>query len=84
MTNLNLTDMETCTKVFKREVIQDVELAEDRFGFEPETTAKVALCDNRFYEVGILLWPHLRQRKEDWLARRCPSGVGNREKCTIS
>ena len=41
-TNLNLTDMETCYKVFRREVLQSLDLAEDRFGFEPEVTAKVA------------------------------------------
>jgi len=53
-TNLNLTDMETCYKVFRREIIQKIELEEDRFGFEPEITAKVAaLADCRIYEVGI-------------------------------
>ena len=52
-TNLNLTDMETCTKVFKREVIQSIELTEDRFGFEPEVTAKIAQRRDRVYEVGI-------------------------------
>jgi glycosyltransferase involved in cell wall biosynthesis len=53
MTNLNLTDMETCYKVFRREVIQAIELQEDRFGFEPEVTAKVAKAGVRIYEVGI-------------------------------
>jgi glycosyltransferase involved in cell wall biosynthesis len=52
-TNLNLTDMETCYKVFRREVIQSVVLEEDRFGFEPEVTAKVARGDWRVYELGI-------------------------------
>jgi glycosyltransferase involved in cell wall biosynthesis len=52
-TNLNLTDMETCYKVFRREVIQGIELQEDRFGFEPEVTAKVARAGVRIYEVGI-------------------------------
>jgi 2-polyprenyl-3-methyl-5-hydroxy-6-metoxy-1,4-benzoquinol methylase len=52
-TNLNLTDMETCYKAFRREVIQGVELHEDRFGFEPEITAKVARAGWRIYEVGI-------------------------------
>ena len=52
-TNINLTDMETCTKVFKREVIQGLDLREDRFGFEPEVTAKVAAGGYRFYEVGV-------------------------------
>ena len=53
-TNLNLTDMETCYKVFRREVIQDIEIEESRFGFEPEITAKVAKQSGvRLYEVGI-------------------------------
>jgi len=52
-TNLNLTDMETCYKVFRREVIQSVVVEEDRFGFEPEVTAKVASAGWRVYEVGI-------------------------------
>jgi glycosyltransferase involved in cell wall biosynthesis len=52
-TNLNLTDMETCYKVFRREVIQGIEVQEDRFGFEPEITAKVAKGKWRIYEIGI-------------------------------
>lgn len=52
-TNINLTDMETCSKVFSREVIQSLHLEEDRFGFEPEVTAKVAAQRYRIYEVGI-------------------------------
>ncbi len=52
-TNLNLTDMETCYKMFRREVIQSLDLKEDRFGFEPEVTAKVAERRCRVYEVGI-------------------------------
>ena len=52
-TNLNLTDMETCYKAFRREVIQSIEICEDRFGFEPEITAKVARKGCRIYEVGI-------------------------------
>jgi hypothetical protein len=53
-TNLNLTDMETCYKVFKREMIQGIEIEEDKFGFEPEITAKIAkIKDIRIYEVGI-------------------------------
>jgi 2-polyprenyl-3-methyl-5-hydroxy-6-metoxy-1,4-benzoquinol methylase len=52
-TNVNLTDMETCYKAFRREVIQSVDLHEDRFGFEPEITAKVARAGWRIYEVGI-------------------------------
>jgi hypothetical protein len=53
MTNLNVTDMETCYKVFKREVIQGIEIEENRFGFEPEITAKVSKLDVVIYEVGI-------------------------------
>ena len=52
-TNLNLTDMETCYKAFRREVLQSFEIEEDRFGFEPEITAKVAGGGWRIYEVGI-------------------------------
>jgi glycosyltransferase involved in cell wall biosynthesis len=52
-TNLNLTDMETCYKVFRRSVIQRIQIEENRFGFEPEITAKVAKLDCRIYEVGI-------------------------------
>ncbi|MFM7054940.1 MAG: glycosyltransferase family 2 protein [Bacteroidota bacterium] len=54
MTNLNLTDMETCYKVFKREIIQGLDLHEKRFGFEPEVTAKISRIKGiRIYEVGI-------------------------------
>ncbi len=53
LTNLNLTDMETCYKVFRREIIQKIIIEEDRFGFEPEITAKVAKTGCRIYEVGI-------------------------------
>ena len=53
VTNLNLTDMETCYKAFRTEVLQQVEIEEDRFGFEPEITAKLARMGVRFYEVGI-------------------------------
>lgn len=52
-TNLNLTDMETCYKVFRREIIQSIRIEENRFGFEPEITAKVAKLNCRIYEVGI-------------------------------
>ncbi len=52
-TDLNLTDMETCYKVFKREVIQGLTLEETRFGFEPEVTAKIAALNLQIYEVGI-------------------------------
>jgi len=52
-TNLNLTDMETCYKVFRREIIQSISIEENRFGFEPEITAKVSKLNCRVYEVGI-------------------------------
>ncbi len=52
-TNLNLTDMETCYKMFRREVIQSIKIEEERFGFEPEITAKMARGGYRIYEVGI-------------------------------
>jgi glycosyltransferase involved in cell wall biosynthesis len=52
-TNLNLSDMETCYKVFRRDVLQQIQIEEDRFGFEPEITAKVARLRCRVYEVGI-------------------------------
>ena len=53
LTNLNLTDMETCYKVFRKEVLDKVRIEEDRFGFEPEITAKVSRLKCRIYEVGI-------------------------------
>jgi glycosyltransferase involved in cell wall biosynthesis len=56
ITNLNMTDMETCYKVFRREVIQSIPLEEDRFGFEPEVTVKIAKRQLRVYEVGISYW----------------------------
>jgi len=53
-TNLNLTDMETCYKVFRREIVQSLKLKEKRFGFEPEVTAKISRVPNiRIYEIGI-------------------------------
>ena len=52
-TNLNLTDMETCYKVFRRDIIQSIRIEENRFGFEPEITAKVARKNIRIYEVSI-------------------------------
>jgi glycosyltransferase involved in cell wall biosynthesis len=53
VTNLNLSDMETCYKAFRREVVQSIPLEEDRFGFEPEITVKIAQRRLRVYEVGI-------------------------------
>ena len=52
-TNLNLTDMETCYKAFRASVVRNLDLRENRFGFEPEITAKVARARCRIYEVGI-------------------------------
>jgi len=52
-TNINLTDMETCYKMFRREIIQSIKIQENRFGFEPEITAKIARKECRIYEVGI-------------------------------
>lgn len=52
-TNLNLTDMETCYKVMRRELLSRITIEEDRFGFEPEITAKLSKLDARIYEVGI-------------------------------
>jgi len=52
-TNINLTDMETCYKAFRREIVQSISIEESRFGFEPEITAKVAKTKCRIYEVGI-------------------------------
>ena len=51
--NLNLTDMECCYKAFKSEIIKDIKLKENRFGFEPEVTAKISKKDIKIYEVGI-------------------------------
>ncbi len=53
VTNLNLTDMETCYKMFRRQVLESLEIEEDRFGIEPEITAKLALGGWRIYEVGV-------------------------------
>src|SRR6185369_11223993 len=52
-TNLNVSDMETCYKMFRREVLQAIDIEENRFGFEPEVTAKIAALQCRVYEVGI-------------------------------
>jgi glycosyltransferase involved in cell wall biosynthesis len=56
LTNINLSDMETCYKVFRREIIQAIPIQENRFGFEPEITVKVAKRRLRIYEVGISYW----------------------------
>lgn len=56
LTNINLSDMETCYKAFRREIIQSIPLEEKRFGFEPEVTVKIAKRRLRIYEVGISYW----------------------------
>ena len=67
--NLNLTDMETCYKMFKKEIIQNIQLEQNRFGFEPEVTAKIAKIPNiRIYEVGISYYGRTYQegKKINW------------------
>lgn len=68
LTNLNLTDMETCYKVFTRSVLQQLTFVEDRFGFEPEFTARVARLNIRIYEVGIAYYGRSYQegKKISW------------------
>lgn len=53
LSNLNLTDMETCYKVFRKDVLERISIEENRFGFEPEITAKISKLDIRIYEIGI-------------------------------
>src|SRR6267142_2623214 len=55
-TDMNLSDMETCYKVFRREILQAIPIEENRFGFEPEITVKIAKRRLRVYEVGISYW----------------------------
>ena len=68
LTNLNLTDMETCYKVFKRDVIQRIRIEEERFGFEAEITAKIAKMGCALYEVGIAYYGRTYEegKKIDW------------------
>lgn len=69
LTNLNLTDMETCYKLFKREIIQSIQFKENRFGFEPEVTAKISRISGvRIYEVGISYYgrTYLEGKKIGW------------------
>ncbi len=56
LTNMNLSDMETCYKAFRRDIIQSIPVEENRFGFEPEITVKIAKRNLRVYEVGISYW----------------------------
>ena len=67
-TNLNLTDMEVCYKVFKTKVIKDIKLIENRFGFEPEITAKISKKKIRIYEVGVKYYgrTYLDGKKITW------------------
>ena len=74
-TNINLTDMETCYKVFRREVIQSIRIKENRFGFEPEITAKVARMRCRIYEVGISYYGRTRAGKENRVEGRNPGDL---------
>ena len=74
LTNVNLSDMETCYKVFRRDIIQAIPIEENRFGFEPEITVKVAKRRLRIYEVGISYWGRTYQegKKIGWKdAIRC-------------
>jgi glycosyltransferase involved in cell wall biosynthesis len=68
LTNLNLTDMETCYKAFRRSVIQSIEIEEERFGFEPEITAKIAKMGCSIYEVGIAYYGRTYEqgKKVNW------------------
>jgi len=67
-TNLNLTDMEVCYKVFKSEVIKNIKLKENRFGFEPEITAKISKKNLRIFEVGISYFgrKYIQGKKITW------------------
>jgi glycosyltransferase involved in cell wall biosynthesis len=67
-TNINLTDMETCYKAFRREIIQSIDIEESRFGFEPEITAKISKMGCRIYEVGISYYgrTYLEGKKIGW------------------
>ena len=79
-TNLNLTDMETCYKVFRRELIQSIVLEEDRFGFEPEITSKMAKAGARVLRSGHFVpRPNLRRGQEDRREGRFPGVVVHRE-----
>ena len=76
LTNINLSDMETCYKVFRREILQSIPIEEDRFGFEPEITVKIAKRRLRVYEVGISYWGRTYEEgKKITLARRRPRPI---------
>ena len=77
-TDLNLSDMETCYKVFRREVLAGLELRSNRFGVEPELTAKVAAARRAILRgADQLPRPHLRRGQEDRLARRLRRHLGH-------
>jgi glycosyltransferase involved in cell wall biosynthesis len=96
LTNINLSDMETCYKAFRREVIQSIPLEEKRFGFEPEITVKIAKRKLRIYEVGISYWGRTYEegKKIQWqdgvralwcLVKYCiTEPVGARQEATIA
>jgi glycosyltransferase involved in cell wall biosynthesis len=69
LTNMNLTDMETCYKAFRREILQSIPIEENRFGFEPEITVKIAKRRLRVYEVGISYWGRMYEegKKIGWI-----------------
>ena len=68
LTNLNLTDMEVCYKAFRSEILKKIELKEDRFGFEPEVTAKISKMDLKIYEVGIKYYGRsYKEGKKIWI-----------------
>ena len=73
LTNMNMTDMETCYKVFRREILQSIPIEENRFGFEPEITVKIAKRRLRVYEVGISYFGRTYEEgKKNRLERRRP------------
>ena len=79
-TNINLSDMETGYKVFRRDVLKDLCIEEERFGFEPEITAKLAQRRCRFYEVGISYYGRTYEEgEEDRLARWSPCSLRHPE-----
>ena len=86
MANVNLTDMETCYKVFRREWIQGITIEENRFGFEPEITIKMARRGARIYEVGVSYSGRSYEegKKINWKdgvsAARCIAKYGWRER----
>ena len=66
MTNINLTDMECCYKVFRREIIKKIRIQENRFGIEPELTAKIAKLNCRIYEEGISYYGRTYDEGKNW------------------